>query len=430
MGVQQCIVLPLEWAALTFSSRSGNAPHLMSAVPIDTSPLRRAPLFLIAGCHGSLHWALATFYVLLPFIQHHLGITYAETGLLASMVHVVSLAANVPSGALVDVTGRRVACQLTALLAGAVGIGALGIVTSFWAVIAFVGILAAMNTLWHPAAISFLSSTYPERRGMALSFHTVGASLGDALAPITIGACIAAMGWQSSAIVGAVPPLIAAVLLWIYFGRTAGDALVSGNASRRDTADYLAELRSVIKDSRIWAVCLLAGLRGTCQVGLRAFLPLYVVNELGAGAIWVGIVIFAFQAPGVITTPIVGGISDRFGRRRVLLTGLILSGILVSVMPNVSQMWLYTGVVALTGASLMSLRPVVQGWALDLTPPSLGGSTITIVFGVQAAFAMTVPVLSGLVADRWGLPMAFYLFSAAAGAAAVVALIVAGNKDA
>ena len=80
--------------------------------------------------------------------------------------------------------------------------------------------------------------------------------------------------------------------------------------------------------------------------------------------------------------------------------------------------------VALTGASLLSLRPVVQGWALDLSPPSLGGSTITIVFGVQAAFAMTVPVISGYAADIWGLATAFYLFSGAAILAGVLCAFV------
>jgi FSR family fosmidomycin resistance protein-like MFS transporter len=71
----------------------------------------------------------------------------------------------------------------------------------------------------------------------------------------------------------------------------------------------------------------------------------------------------------------------------------------------------------------------VQGWALDLTPPALGGSTITLVFGVQAAFAMTVPVLSGMAADRWGLSMAFYMFAGAAAAAAAMAMVLTSARN-
>ena len=127
----------------------------------------RAPLYVIAGSHGSLHWSLAIFYLLLPFIKDEYGMSYAEIGMLASIVHV---------------------CAFT--------------FDTF-----FIGIVGAMNTLWHPAAISFLSSAYADRRGLALSFHTVGASIGDAAAPIAAGVMISIVGWQGTAAAGGAVPL-------------------------------------------------------------------------------------------------------------------------------------------------------------------------------------------------------------------------------
>ena len=153
-------------------------------------------MFLIASCHGALHWSLATFYVLLPFIQQHLGLSYAQT-VCSPPPCIWCRSPQTSSGALVDVTGRRMACQMTALVFGGIGMGALMAANHFWMVMVFVGVLAAMNTLWHPAAISFLSSTYPERRATALSYHTVGASVGDALAPVAIGVCVSMVGWQA-----------------------------------------------------------------------------------------------------------------------------------------------------------------------------------------------------------------------------------------
>lgn len=392
----------------------------MSAV-VSVTP-SSSPLWLLAGCHGAMHWALGSFYVLLPFIQQHLGLSYAETGLLASTVHVTSLIANVPSGVLVDVTGKRLAFALIALVFAASGMLGLGVATGIGTVMLAVGVVAAMNTLWHPAAISYLSATYPDARGRALSFHTVGASVGDALAPVAIGLCVVAVGWQQATIIGAIPPVVAALVLWSWFSRGSDAAPRVANAARRGLAGYLGEMRQVVRDARVWAVCLMAGLRGTCQVGLRAFLPLYVVNELGASAVWVGAVIFVFQAAGVVSTPWTGSASDRLGRRPVLVAGLLVSAVMVALMPHVGSVWQYALLATVTGASLLSLRPVVQGWALDLTPPSLGGSTITIVFAAQAAFAMVVPVLSGIAADRWGLAAAFYLFAIAAVAAAGVTM--------
>ncbi len=73
----------------------------------------RASLFVLAGGHGALHWSVAIFYLLLPFIKAEFALNYAQTGLLATIVHVSSFIANIPGGIIVDVTGRRTAIQLT-----------------------------------------------------------------------------------------------------------------------------------------------------------------------------------------------------------------------------------------------------------------------------------------------------------------------------
>ena len=140
---------------------------MSSSTAAAATPYARGPLFLLAGCHGSLHWVLATFYVLLPFMQQSLGLSYAEAGLLASTVHFASFAANVPSGAVVDMTGRRVACQLVSLVCASIAVLGLAVTDEFWLVALCVGLLAAMNTLWHPAAISYLSDQYREQPGLA-----------------------------------------------------------------------------------------------------------------------------------------------------------------------------------------------------------------------------------------------------------------------
>ena len=389
--------------------------------------LSKAPLFVIAGSHGSLHWALATFYLLLPFIQKSLGLTYTEAGALASVIDIASFAANLPSGFIVDVSGRRLVCQLVSLVVAAAAIAGLGFTADFSTIVGFSALLAVMNTLWHPAAISFLSSRYAQNRGLALSFHTIGASIGDALAPMAIGTLIAVAGWQVAAIAGAAPPLLAAAIVAIFFVRGSGvqpEHLRSRSSG--GLAGYAAGMARLVKDLRVWVVCGLAGLRGTTQAGLRAFLPLYVVNELGAGAVLAGVVMLAFQAAGAVTTPAAGALSDRFGRRGVLVVALTLGACATCSLPSISQEWLYVVMVAVVGGSTFSLRPVIQGWALDITPPELGGSTISILFGTQAAFAMTVPLLGGMVADVWGLASACYLFASVGFAGAALAAGLGG----
>ena len=379
----------------------------------------KGPLYLLAGCHASLHWVLATFYVLLPFLQRSLGLSYAEAGLLASVVHFASFASNIPSGALVDMSGRRVACQLASLVLAAAAILALGFSQSFVMVALMTAIIAAMNTLWHPAAISYLSDRYRGQRGLALSFHTVGANIGDALAPLAIGAVITLQGWQVATYAAAGPPLVAALLVALVLNPLRiADAPSNGKAAA-GFRDYFSQIRAMLRTSGVWVVCALAGLRGTAQVGMRTFVPLFVVNELGANAIWVGATLLVFQGAGAISTPFVGSASDRYGRARVMAIGLSITAVAIAALTFATSMLLYLPIVAVVGASLLSLRAVVQGWALDQTPHELGGSTISILFTTQAAFGMAVPVAGGLVADHFGLQTTFRIMALLAAAAAV-----------
>ena len=64
-----------------------------------------------------------------------------------------------------------------------------------------------------------------------------------------------------------------------------------------------------------------------------------------------------------------------------------------------------------------------RNWTSEVDVTGHPGATISILFAAQAAFAMAVPLVSGIAADEWGIAAAFYLFGAASVAAAGVTLI-------
>ncbi|MFT6581945.1 MAG: MFS family permease [Alphaproteobacteria bacterium] len=382
----------------------------------------RAPLFVIAGAHGSLHWSLAIFYLLLPFIKDEYGMNYSQIGALASLVHVCAFAINIPSGVIVDVTGKRTACQLTALVFCGLALMSMGWATEYWMLAVFIGVVGAMNTLWHPAAISFLSSSYAERRGLALSFHTVGASLGDAAAPAVAGLLISIIGWQGTAITGGVVPILAAALLLFAFGREGPTD--KGGARKSSLHAYLTGLRGLVRESSTWKVCIMSGFRGTSQVGLRTFLPLYFVAEYGSDPFWLGMMVMTLQVTGAVTTPFAGVMSDRIGRRPVLMIGFAGSALIMFTLPWIPTLPMLMAVIGMAGVFVFAVRPVLQSWALDMTPPQLGGSMVSLLFGTQSLFAMAVPILGGMIADAWGLDYVFHILAGAVVIAAFIAMTI------
>jgi MFS family permease len=378
----------------------------------------------MVASHGSLHWVSMTIYALLPFIKESMALSYTQAGFLISVIHTSAFLTSMPSGVLVDLTDRRVACQFMALAVAGLALGLVGVTSGYWMLATLIALIAAMNTLWHPAAVSYLSNTYPGRRGLAISFHTVGSKLGDAGAPLFVGAAVAGLGWQNTAMAGASLPLVSALFILVF--------LLGAERRHRETAgrhkgrDYLKGLLQVLANGSIWKLCLLSGFRSTTQSGLRTFLPLYLVGALAVEPLVMGLVLMLYQGAGAVTSPIVGTLSDRFGRKPVLLIGFSVTTLAVLAMPASLNLWVFAAIVILCGVFLFAIQPVVQSWAMDIAPPRLGGTVIGLQFSTQSVFSILVPVIGGLIADNWGIGFVFYML---AGAVLFGGLIAASVRD-
>ena len=368
-----------------------------------------APIVLVGMGHGATHWIAATFYLLLPALSTTLGLDYAATGLLVSVLHVAAFVANFGSGAVTDMTGRRVLLQVTSLVVGAGALALLGTSGGLLALVALVAVIGITNNLWHPPAISYLSSRFPGQRGWALSVHALGASVGDAIAPLAAGALLAWMTWGEVAAVSAQPVLVVALLLVLGLGRApAAGSAPRGGSGKMAGGDYLAGLKKVIRNRNVLGLCLMSAFRSMTQNGLLVFLPLYLANEMEVSPLVMGAALAALQLGGVVATPIAGRLSDRIGRRPVVLGGLGLSTLAIVVLTGLGSEVLFIAGVSVLGFALYAVRPVVHSWLMDMTPPELGGSATSLMFGAQTGLSILAPVLGGIIADAYGLTTTFY----------------------
>src|SRR5262245_14026097 len=147
---------------------------------IDAAPPLRCfqvqmPVMLVSAGHGATHWIAAVFYLLIPIIAAEHDLSYAQAGFLATCFHLGSTLANLPSGTLVDLTGRRVLFQAIALVIGSLTLLGLAATHAYVALCLIIAVMGASNMLWHPAAIAYLSGHLPKNRGYALSIHALGA---------------------------------------------------------------------------------------------------------------------------------------------------------------------------------------------------------------------------------------------------------------
>lgn len=383
----------------------------MTTATVDAVPRKSMlDVWLITVGHGFTHWYPATFYLLLPLIGNELGLSYAQIGSILTVQFVAGAISNIPGGILVDNVGRK--GMLMAISLAWVGIPYLlmGFTDTYWLLLTCSALIGIGNNLWHPTAIPLLGSLYPARRGLVMSFHSMGANVGDAVAPLVAGVLLTVLSWRGVMAVNVLPGVLMALLLLIYFSRPQpGDERVGRRPA--SAASILHGFRVLLRNRTVMMLSIGSVFRSMTQMSLLAFLPLFLARELGYAAVWIGACLFILQAAGFLAAPIAGHLSDKIGRRQIIVASLAMTAVVLLFMALAGRSLAFVFFVAFLGFFLFAIRAVLQAWLLDATPREMAGAGIGFMFGMQAIGAAIGPFVAGLVADHYGLSATFYFLA-------------------
>jgi MFS family permease len=271
------------------------------------------------------------------------------------------------------------------------------------------------NSLWHPTAIPTLGNRYPDRKGLVLSVHGMGGNVGDAIAPIVIGAALAVFSWRQVVVLNVAPGLVVALLMLAFLGTIRLGAKKGKSDDARpgqSLAHYVQSLGGLLRNRALALLCVSSCFRSMTQVALLTFLPVYLANDMGYSPAIVGACLFALQAAGFAAAPVAGHLSDRMGRKQIVIASMLTTAFVLAAMAFAGGSPMFIGLIAVLGFFMYATRPVIQAWLLETTPRHMGGSSIGVLFGAQAVGAALGPLAAGLVADRHGLLAAFYFLAA------------------
>jgi MFS family permease len=369
---------------------------------------------LISAGHGLTHWYPATFYLLLPLIGKELGLTYTQIGFILTVQHVVGAIANLPGGAVVDAYGKKGFLLVLALVWIGVPYAVMALTHSYGVLLVCMALVGIGNNIWHPAAIPTLAYRYPDRKGFVLSLHGMAGNLGEALAPLAIGALLTVFSWRTVVVLNVVPGVVMAAMILVMLGafsvaKSHDPNDINAKAAQPWSArKYMADLGSLLRNKGLMMVSLSAMFRTLTQVGLLTFLPLYLANELGYNLFIVGVCMAIIQIAGFAASPVAGHLSDKWGRRKVVMSSMLLTGVTIAGMVLAGNSVWFVVFVALVGSFLYAMRSVLQAWAIECTPRHLAGTGVGLQFGITAIGGGIAPSLFGMIADARGLQVAFY----------------------
>jgi MFS family permease len=189
-------------------------------------------------------------------------------------------------------------------------------------------------------------------------------------------------------------------------------------ASEAEDASKIAvnDKRVDSTSSASWTLITLSAAVGVAMIGLGIIWPLIPVYalELGAAGVQVGLIIASFNMARTVFNPLMGRLSDRWGRKPFIAFGLLsYSGvsILYVMAANIEAL---IGIRLLHGFSSVMVMPVAMALAADIAPQNRIGlyvGTINMAFMLGLGVG---PILGGFIRDYFGMQTAFYTMGALA----------------
>lgn len=350
------------------------------------------------GLHPSI-WKLASTHLvvdaytniyapLLPLLIPHLSLSLKTAGLLAMCFQMANSVSQLGFGALADRWRPRVLVIAGPLLA-VIGLSFIGLATSPLTLGLILVISGFGGAAFHPPAAALVYRLADHRKGLAMSAHLSGGSLGFAAAPLLFAPFIAYMGLRWSPVI-MIPGLIA--LSWTLRQVPPMDRL-------------LAHERSTLASLRPAAVPLLLlyftiVLRTATSYGFMTFAPTLLTQQgltIGGASASVSVYLLASGIGGFIGGPL----SDRLGPRRVILWSLVAAVPFMAIAPQLPPAG-FTVMLAIGGLLLQSTLPISVTFAQSFVQG--GAATVSsLMMGFAWGMGSLAVPLIGAGADRFGI---------------------------
>lgn len=358
------------------------------------------------------------YYLLVPLLPRYaaeLHLSQMRVGVLFGSYAVALLAATLPVGRLADRHGRR-----AVMLAGLLGLGATTLLFAFakayWLLVlarALQGVAGAAT--WLPGMALLADHFGPEERGKAMGLAFAAANVGALLGPPVSGFLDQHAGPRAPFLVG-----IALVLV-----DAAGRAflLKDGERTTSGPIPWRALLAHPLIRAFTGAMVLASGLWAL----IESTLPLHLDGKLGLGPAAIGLCFATAALSHTFASPLMGRLSDRIGRVKVLRIGLALCLVALPLpvfMPNLGTVLAALVLLGATASFIMApcgpaIADAVQSlgrtdyasgfallniaYAVGMVVGPFAGSALVEGFGIRAAFVILALGYGGygILLGRW-----------------------------
>ncbi len=366
--------------------------------------------------HGVSHLYDQGFPVFMPAIQAAMGLTNFQVAFLLGIRQGGFGAVNLIGGAIVD----QMKASWGAILTGCMIWAALGFVVvaaspNLGVLVIAVAIISVPGALWHLPATAALSRRFPDRRGFAISIHGFGSNIGNVLAPLVAGGLLTFMLWRHILLIYTIPAAVMAVFVWWSLkdlGIEEGDEQREDKPQRRVIAGYREGL-AMFKSPVFTALVLSAAIRGVANNALFQWAPFYLTKAtdggLDMGYFAAGVHLSLLTGMGIISAPLLGYLSDKYGRKQVLVPGMIIAAVLTMFIVSAGDSLMLAVLLGGIGLFSFALQQIILASVLDVVGKGTEATASGLIFGINGVLGFGSPFLAAyIIQDLGGYGSIFY----------------------
>ena len=336
-------------------------------------------------------------------IQKELNLNYQDLGLISGILALAWGLASAMSGPLSDRYGRK-RVLVPAVLIFSLLVASTGLATGLFSMLLVRGLMGLAEGAYVPSSIvATIEASKPSRMGLNIGIQQMAAPfVGLGLGPVIGIALLDVLpSWHWVFAVIAVPGLVLAYVLSKVMRDThASDAAVQSNPTDQVSFKDILPIKSV------WVNTLVMVCMFTSAIPLAIFFPNYMTDYLHLSLESMSQMMIGLGLGSLTGTVILPALSDRWGRKPLMVVGTLISVVCVAWLPTVqvAGMELFA-VIFLISFMNAGVIAITIGPLTHLTTPAHLVGTATGV-GVGAAEMMggaIAPAIAGAMAQHIGI---------------------------
>lgn len=379
--------------------RQKECEEMSTAIQKQSNPVY--PIMVAIGVAHLINDTMqAVIPAMFPLLERDLGLTFTQLGLISFVLNIFASLLQPAVGFMTDKRPFPYALPL-GMVSSFIGLSLLVLSTQYWMILVSVIFLGVGSAVFHPegSRVSFMAAG--SKRGLAQSIYQVGGNSGQALAPLLSAFVILPFGMKGAAMVLVLTSigifLLTKIAAW-YKQQLEAEKL---SKVKKTLVSSLPPLSKKQIGFALVVLLLIIFARSFYVTNMTNFYIFYLVEHYDLTVVRGQLFIFIFMALGVVGTFFGGPLSDKYGRKNIILLSVIGPIPFCLALPFV-PLYVALALLIIIGALIMISFTVTVVYAQELIPSKIGtmaGLTVGVAFGMGAIGSVVI----GSVMDVMGI---------------------------